>query len=240
MAHAYETFAEDGKLTYGTMSPAPGSRHLPPGPVGIDEIGRGSGKDFKPLEQNGTKLVNHVRTRRVLTPQVAGTVGSILKTVVTAGTATRAQVPGVTIAGKTGTTEGFGDAWFVGWTKEFTIAIWVGYPDSSREMKTEFQGQSVAGGTFPAGIFKTFVESLVSMKLVKKDEPSLLPVPSPVPGSSGAAGTTTAPAAAATPQSSGAAPSAPTPAAQQQATPAPTQAAPAPSSGAQAAPTPSG
>jgi penicillin-binding protein 1A len=171
---------------------------------------------------------------------VAGTVGSILKTVVTAGTATRAQVPGVTIAGKTGTTEGFGDAWFVGWTKEFTIAIWVGYPDSAREMKTEFQGQSVAGGTFPAGIFKTFVESLVSMKLVKKDAPSLLPVPSPVPGSSGAAGTTTAPAAAATPQSSGAAPSAPTPAPQQQATPAPTQAAPAPSSGAQAAPTPSG
>jgi hypothetical protein len=37
-------------------------------------------------------------------------------------------------------------------------------------METEFQGQPVAGGTYPAGIFKTFVESLVDLDLVKKDE----------------------------------------------------------------------
>ena len=75
------------------------------------------------------------------------------------GTATRAFVPGVTVAGKTGTTEGYGDAWFVGWTKEYTVAIWVGYPDQFKPMETEFQGDPVAGGTYPAGIFKTFVEA---------------------------------------------------------------------------------
>ena len=67
------------------------------------------------------------------------------------GTATRAAVPGVTIAGKTGTTEGYGDAWFVGWTKEYTVAVWVGYPDQFKPMETEFQGDPVAGGTYPAG-----------------------------------------------------------------------------------------
>ena len=53
------------------------------------------------------------------------------------------------IAGKTGTTENYGDAWFVGWTKEYTVAVWVGYPDELKPMETEFQGEPVAGGTYP-------------------------------------------------------------------------------------------
>ena len=55
------------------------------------------------------------------------------------------------MAGKTGTTENYGDAWFVGWTKELTVAVWVGYPDELRPMQTEFNGQPVAGGTYPGG-----------------------------------------------------------------------------------------
>ena len=92
-------------------------------------------------------------------------------------------MPGVTIAGKTGTTEGYGDAWFVGWTKEYTVAVWVGYPDQFKPMETEFQGDAVAGGTYPAGIFKTFIESLVGLKLVKKDSPDAETTPVVPPGS---------------------------------------------------------
>ena len=99
--------------------------------MGIEAIGRGAKGDFNPLEIGGRKLQNRTRTRRVLDTGVADQVGSILQTVVKSGTATRAFVPGVTVSGKTGTTEGYGDAWFVGWTKEYTVAIWVGYPDSS-------------------------------------------------------------------------------------------------------------
>jgi penicillin-binding protein 1A len=74
------------------------------------------------------------------------------------------------VAGKTGTTENYGDAWFVGWTKEYTVAVWVGYPDEFKPMKTEFQGDPVAGGTFPAGIWKSFMQSLLKIDpLPKKD-----------------------------------------------------------------------
>ncbi|MGH2968566.1 MAG: transglycosylase domain-containing protein, partial [Solirubrobacteraceae bacterium] len=179
MAHAYETLAQSGRLTFGTMSPGePENRRVTPipGPVGVEAIGRGGGDDFKPVEFGGRKLQNRVRTRQVVEPAVADTVESILQTVVKSGTATRAFVPGVTVAGKTGTTEGYGDAWFVGWTKEYTIAVWVGYPDRFKPMETEFQGDPVAGGTYPAGIFKTFVEALVGLELVKKDSPDTMPV----------------------------------------------------------------
>ena len=46
----------------------------------------------------------------------------------TGGTGKAAQI-GEFAAGKTGTTENYGDAWFVGFNKELTVAVWVGYPD---------------------------------------------------------------------------------------------------------------
>jgi penicillin-binding protein 1A len=246
MAHAYETFAQRGELTYGSLSPGdPDNRKVTPipGPVGIEAIGRGAGKDFEPIELDGRKLVNRKRTRKVLSTGVADQVAAILQTVVKSGTATRAFVPGVKVAGKTGTTEGYGDAWFVGWTKEYTVAIWVGYPDRFKPMETEFQGDPVAGGTYPAGIFKTFVEALVGMKKVKKDttetEPAVPPGTSTggvsdspsVPDPGGAIeGGGAPPASTPVPQQqeTPAEPAPPQQPPEQQATPAPTPAAPEP------------
>ena len=82
----------------------------------------------------------------------------LLQGVVREGTATRAAIPGWSVAGKTGTTENYGDAWFVGYTPELVVAVWVGYPKGLRPMLTEFDGESVTGGSFPAEIFKTFAE----------------------------------------------------------------------------------
>ena len=91
----------------------------------------------------------------------------MLSTVVTQGTATRAQIPDTFVAGKTGTTENYGDAWFVGWTDKITVAVWVGYPDELRPMETEFNGQPVAGGTYPAAIWKSFVEQALELQGVR-------------------------------------------------------------------------
>ena len=59
----------------------------------------------------------------------------------------------------------------MGWTDEITVAVWVGYPDELRPMETEFRGQPVAGGTYPANIWRTFVERAITYKEYgKKDE----------------------------------------------------------------------
>jgi penicillin-binding protein 1A len=144
---------------------------------------------------DGTRLVNKKKVRTVLKPEVAQQVNSILQTVVKSGTATRAQIPGVSVAGKTGTTENYGDAWFVGWTKEYTVAVWVGYPDKFKPMETEFQGEPVAGGTFPAGIWKTFMMSLLKYDPLPKDQGgdgTGTPEPTPAPGTGTAPPTGTA------------------------------------------------
>ena len=133
-----------------------------PGPVGIRAITRKNDGKQRAIElPNGDKARNKVKTRRVLDEGIASSIGTILQGVVKNGTAQRAQLGDVPVAGKTGTTENYGDAWFVGWTPEYTVAVWVGYPKKFQPMKTEFRGEPVAGGTYPAGIWKTFMESVL-------------------------------------------------------------------------------
>jgi penicillin-binding protein 1A len=93
---------------------------------------------------------------RVLPEPVAYEVTKILKQNVQSGTGTRANI-GCPSAGKTGTTDNFNDAWYVGYTPRFSVAAWVGYPNALREMRS-VHGISVAGGTFPAQIWHKFMQ----------------------------------------------------------------------------------
>ena len=191
MAHAYETFASGGDLVYGTLSPGADNPRdgRAPGPVGITRLEHredGDGDWTALTLKNGERAINRRRTRNVLEEGVAEQVQSLLKNVVMVGTGTRAQVGDVPISGKTGTTEGYGDAWFVGWTPDYTIAVWVGYPNEFKSMETEFNGQPVAGGTFPAGIFKTFVESILRIYPPKEDEEELETPIAPAPSATAA------------------------------------------------------
>ena len=229
MAHAYETFASGGDLVYGTLSPGSDNPRAEraPGPVGIRRIEHEDDGKWEPITlPDGERAVNRTRTRNVLEQDVAEQVSSLLQNVVKVGTGTRAQVGDLPISGKTGTTEGYGDAWFVGWTPDYTIAVWVGYPDEFKSMETEFQGESVAGGTFPAGIFKTFVESILRIYPPEDDEEvdeSETPV-APVAPTEPAPEPTAAPAEPA-PEEPAPAPEEPAPA---PAEPAPEESAPAP------------
>ena len=102
---------------------------------------------------------NRPRRRPVLTENTAALVTALLQGVVRSGTGKRAQLSdGRPVAGKTGTTENYGDAWFVGYTPQLVAAVWVGYPNRLQPMLTEYHGDSVAGGTFPALIWKSFME----------------------------------------------------------------------------------
>ena len=85
---------------------------------------------------------------------------SILKANMSGGTGGKAQT-GCPAAGKTGTTDGHSDGWFVGYTPKLSSAVWVGYPDSQVRMYTEYHGGSVAGGTFPAEIWGDYTRAVM-------------------------------------------------------------------------------
>jgi len=87
----------------------------------------------------------------VLDPKVASKITSILQQVVSSGTATGARI-GRPQAGKTGTTEDYADAWFVGYTPDLVTAVWVGYPQGRISMS------GMTGGSLPASIWRDFME----------------------------------------------------------------------------------
>ncbi|OYW24670.1 MAG: hypothetical protein B7Z44_20210 [Caulobacter sp. 12-67-6] len=74
----------------------------------------------------------------------------MLRQVVTSGTGTRARIPGYDLAGKSGTTSDYRDAWFVGYTGGFVTAVWVGKDDNSPMRR-------VTGGTVPAEVWRAFM-----------------------------------------------------------------------------------
>src|SRR3712207_901396 len=92
----------------------------------------------------------------------------------TSGTGTRAYF-GRPSAGKTGTTDDHADAWFCGYTPTLQATVWVGYPQAEIPMES-VHGISVAGGTFPAEIWRRFMEpALERTPYLDFREPTQLP-----------------------------------------------------------------
>jgi penicillin-binding protein 1A len=161
MAHAFATFANRGVRIGGSIL-----FHTP-------DAGYSSG-DQDPRSilwvafPDGRVDVNRVATRNAFArdSQVndtdALTLLDTMRGVTQSGTGTKAAIPGRVVIGKTGTTSDYKDAWFVGMTPQRVTAVWVGYVNPSRSMKTEYYGQPVFGGTIPAEIFKTFMQQALA------------------------------------------------------------------------------
>jgi penicillin-binding protein 1A len=87
---------------------------------------------------------------RVIDEPALGYMTQMLKTVlVPPGTGVRAAFPGYQLAGKTGTTSDFKDAWFVGYTGGFVTAVWTGKDDDTPMRR-------ITGGTAPADLWRAF------------------------------------------------------------------------------------
>jgi penicillin-binding protein 1A len=104
------------------------------------EVRTGSGELVWRFDRDGK------RPQQVISPQVALEMIAMMNSVVENGTGKRAQLDGIKVAGKTGTTNAFRDAWFVGYTGNFVGAVWMGNDDYSPTKR-------MTGGTIPALIW---------------------------------------------------------------------------------------
>lgn len=106
-------------------------------------------------DYEGNILENTVEEKRqVISPEAAYTMTNLLSFVVSRGTAKSVIIPDIPEAGKTGTTNDFKDAWFIGFTPEFTAGVYIGYDDNTISLGKKQTGGSVAGP-----VWKYFTEN---------------------------------------------------------------------------------
>lgn len=129
MAQAYAPFANGGFLAKG---------------YGIERIRTAKGKVL--YDHN----VDRQARAAVIGSPALQYMNQMMRDVVISGTGTRANVPGYDIAGKTGTTSDYRDAWFVGYTGGFVTAVWTGKDDNTPMRR-------VSGAGAPAEIWRTFM-----------------------------------------------------------------------------------
>ncbi|MBQ7450789.1 PBP1A family penicillin-binding protein [bacterium] len=128
MAVAYGTFANGGyRVT----------------PYAVEKIETSKGKIIYKAPKT--------RVMKVLDLKTAATVTAMLETVIKSGTGTAADI-GKQAAGKTGTTDDYKDAWFVGYTPNVVTGVWVGVDNLSKG------GTGMTGGTVPAKIWKAVMQ----------------------------------------------------------------------------------
>jgi penicillin-binding protein 1A len=89
---------------------------------------------------------------RVVSPENAAMVTRLMVETVTTGTGKNARLDERPSAGKTGTTQDFHDAWFIGFTGDLVCGVWIGNDDSSPMIHA-------TGGVLPAHVFKNFMEA---------------------------------------------------------------------------------
>lgn len=101
---------------------------------------------------------------RAVRASVAKQTAKILHDVIESGTGQTAAM-GSWAAGKTGTTQSYRDAWFVGWSGDLSTAVWVGFPKAQVAM-TNVRGGKITGGSYPARIWSQFMRAAVSSRSV--------------------------------------------------------------------------
>ena len=110
-------------------------------PYGIAEIRDSEGKVVFRRSGSGAG--------RVMSPEIAGTMNEMLSGVISRGTGKSAAIPRP-VAGKTGTTQEYRDAWFIGYTADLVAGVWLGNDDNSPTNK-------VTGGSLPAQTWRRFM-----------------------------------------------------------------------------------
>ena len=118
-------------------------------------------------DDKGNILYKHIVSPRVSIPD-PGAAAAVRKTLEVAaqyGTGTRAVLDDREIAGKTGTHQGFREAWFIGFIPQYTSSVWIGFAEEQLPLTdVEIKGEiirNVSGGKVPAPMWKEFMTEVV-------------------------------------------------------------------------------
>jgi penicillin-binding protein 1A len=123
--------------------------------------------------------------KQVIANPALSDLNRMMRQVLVSGTGTRAALPGRDMAGKTGTTSAYQDAWFAGYTGEIVTVVWMGR-DDNRPMK------GVTGGSLPAEVWRNVMSATVK-RLPSGPIPAGPPPPEPPPDVPAVASPTDAP-----------------------------------------------
>ena len=132
-------------------------------PYGVEEL---------TLQGDSTPLITHSASasKRVINDFAAEQLVYMMNQVVEVGSGRRARMEGWQVAGKTGTTQGARDAWFIGFTADYVAGVWIGY-DNNQKLK------GTTGGGLPADIWR---ETMVRVNEGLTPKPLPMYVPPPI------------------------------------------------------------
>jgi penicillin-binding protein 1A len=136
-------------------------------PHAVLEMRTGAGDLIWRFDRDGKK------PEQVLRPQVALEMNAMMNKVVEEGTGKRAILDGIKAAGKTGTTNAYRDAWFMGFTGNYVCGVWVGNDDYQSTKR-------MTGGSLPAMIWHDIM-AYAHQGIELKNIPGVAPGPTPPP-----------------------------------------------------------
>lgn len=171
----------------GIQSELYDSQSLPIGSVEVTPIDMAAG--YTSLANGGFKVTPHAileirntngdvvykhepKMERTISDRVVNNLNFMLNKVVESGTGTAARIEKQTIAGKTGTTNAYKDAWFVGYTGSLVASVWMGNDDNTSSNR-------MTGGSLPARTWKLVMEEALKSYPVKA--PNGIAIAKPVP-----------------------------------------------------------
>ena len=127
---------------------------------------------------------------QVIDPEIAHEATEIMVGDVTEGIASDAALGDRPVAGKTGTSENFFDAWFVGYTPQLLTGLWMGYAEGGQTLEYDLEYSrelnGLSGGITPATIWKTYMEKVLEGEPLGKFEGVRLPAEKDRPARPGA------------------------------------------------------